>query len=323
MDYLVELGGLALGSRLRRLSERMSQEVASIYAQQNIKFDPRWFPVFHLIANRKEASIVEIARAIGITHPAVNQIAQEMLAADVIVAAADSNDKRKRILSLSRKGQKLHAELIDSWRVIRMSVSEAIDECGHDLMPALEALEEAFDRQNLLSRFKQNSATLKAKAIEILDFEPTYRDHFRKLNEAWIRKYFFIEQADRAILSNPERIITDGGAIFFARLGEKITGTCALVKVEESTFEIAKMAVAEDYQGMGIGRMLLDACIERAKSSKATCVTLETNTRLTSAVQLYKKAGFKSVPLEDSHQSRFSRVNLVMKLDLVPRSTSA
>src|SRR5262249_3957766 len=149
---------------------------------------------------------------------------------------------------------------------------------------------------------QQNSAAVRAKAIQILDFDPTYIDHFRKLNEAWIRKYFFLEQADRAILSNPEKIIADGGAIFFARLAEKITGTAALVKVEESTFEIAKMAVAEDYQGMGIGRMLLDACIERAKASNATCVTLETNTILTSAVQLYKKAGFKSVPLEDSHQ---------------------
>ncbi len=128
MDYLEELGGLALGSRLRRLSERISQEVASIYAQQNIRFDPRWFPVFHLIASRKEASIVEIARAIGVTHPAVNQIAQEMLAADLIVAETDSSDKRKRILSLSRKGNKLHAELLDSWRVIRMSVSEVIEQ---------------------------------------------------------------------------------------------------------------------------------------------------------------------------------------------------
>jgi ribosomal protein S18 acetylase RimI-like enzyme len=316
MDYLEELGGLALGSRLRRLSERISQEVAAIYAQQNIKFDPRWFPVFHFIAGRKEASIVEIARAIGITHPAVNQIAQEMLAADLIVAEADTRDKRKRNLSLSKKGQKLYAELLDSWRVIRMSVAEAIDECGHELILALEGMEEALNRKNLLSRFQQNSGNL-TKAIEIVNFEPAYKEDFRKLNESWIRKFFHIEEADTEILSRPENIIADGGTIFFARLGEKIVGTCALVKVDKSTYEIAKMAVSEDFQGMGIGRILLEACLERARATKATCVTLETNTKLAAAIQLYKKAGFKPVPHRDAHESKFSRVDLVMKLDLV------
>lgn len=315
MDYLEELGGLALGSRLRRLSDRISQEVASIYAAQNIEFDPRWFPIFHLLASKKEASIVEIAKAIGVTHPAVNQIAQELLSGGMIVAESDAKDKRKRILSLSKRGQKLHRELTESWRIIRMSVSETIEESGHDLIPALEALESSLDKKSLLSRFTQNSAITSQK-IEIVDFEPVFKDDFRKLNEAWIKKFFFVEDEDREVLSNPERIIANGGAVLFIRLGDKIAGTCALMKLGDSTYELAKMAVSENFQGLGLGKKLLLACIERAKLLGASCVSLETNTKLAAAVQLYKKTGFKPVSSEDAHKSKYSRVDLVMKLDL-------
>lgn len=322
MDYLEELGGLALGSRLRRLSERISQEVAAIYDEQNIAFDPRWFPVFHLLANKKEASIVEIAKTIGITHPAVNQIAQELLSAGMIVAEADAKDKRKRILSLSKKGQKLHGELADSWRVIRMSVSETIEDSGHDLIPALEALEETLDKRSLLSRFMENRLTMRQK-VELIDFDPAYRDDFRKLNEAWIKKFFFIEREDSEVLSNPEQIIANGGAVVFAKIGTKVAGTCALMKIDSSTYELAKMAVSEDFQGLGLGKKLLNACIERAESLDAKCVTLETNTKLETAVRLYKKFGFKPVTREHAHESKYSRVDLVMKLDLVAKQTLA
>lgn len=224
MDYLTELGGLALGSRLKLLSERLSQEVASIYSQEHIQFEPRWFPLFHLLATRSAVSITDIARAICVTHPAVNQIAQEMLAAGVIVAIADAGDKRKRILSLSNKGQKLFSELGHAWRVIRLSVSDAIEESGHDLLQAIEAFENALDKRDLPSRFLDSDATLKKETIEIIDFQPAYKDQFRKLNEAWIRRYFVIEPADKEILSRPEKIVTDGGAVFFARLGERVAG---------------------------------------------------------------------------------------------------
>ncbi len=323
MDYLMELGGLALGSRLKRLSERISSEVASIYEQQGINFEPRWFPVFHYIGCQHEASIVEIAKAIGVTHPAVNQIARELLSIGLIDEVVDSDDKRKRLLSLTSKGRKLYADLAQTWRIIRISVGEAVEESGHDLVAALEALENVLNKKALASRFNQNDRLLHTAKIEVIDFDPVYSDHFRRLNEAWIRKFFSIEPSDTEILSAPKEIVLDGGNVFFARIGDKIAGTCALVKVDKTTFELAKMAVSDEFQGLGIGRKLLYASIEWARKAKAKTVTLETNTKLATAVKLYKKAGFKTVPSNEVHPSKYARVDLIMKLDLLAASTKA
>ena len=95
MDYLSTLGSLALGSRLKRLSDRLGQEVATIYQDQNIDFEPRWFPVFSYVAQSAPVAITDIATAVGITHPAVNQIAQELIAAGFVLSANDRKDKRK------------------------------------------------------------------------------------------------------------------------------------------------------------------------------------------------------------------------------------
>ncbi|MBX9725505.1 MAG: GNAT family N-acetyltransferase, partial [Candidatus Obscuribacterales bacterium] len=125
-----------------------------------------------------------------------------------------------------------------------------------------------------------------------------------------------LEPADTLILSSPEKIIEDGGTVFFARVCGRIIGTCALIKIDEQTFELAKMAVADEYQGLGAGRMLLEACITKAKSKAAKFVILETNTKLESAVRLYKKAGFKPLQKNEAAPSKYARVNLVMKLEL-------
>ncbi len=321
MDYLNQLGSLALGSRMKRLSERLNQEVSTIYNQQNVSFEPRWFPVFHFLGTHGETSIMDIAKAINVTHPAVNQAASEMLDADLIVQETDVEDKRRRLLSLSKRGKKLYAQLEPTWRAIRLSVAEAMEESRQDLLIAMDTFERALDKMHLQERFNLNEQILKTARVQISDFTAADRDSFRSLNEAWLRKYFSVEQGDLDILLAPEKIVEDGGMVFFARLGDKVVGTCALVKMDKRIFEIVKMGVDDHYQGMGIGRALLEACIKRARKLGATSVTLETSTKLTQAVKLYKKAGFKPLPPDDAHPSKFSRVDLAMRLDLTSTQT--
>ena len=323
MDYLAEMGALALGSRLKRLSERLAQGVASIYAQQNLPFEPRWFPVFRLLGMHGQTAITDIASAIDVTHPAVNQVAGEMLAANLIVQVVDPDDKRRRLLSLSKKGRQLYEELDATWRALLISISDAIDESGHDLLKALTALEGTLDRSDLPARFVQNERLLETEKVNIRAFTPRDAESFRRLNEMWITKYFAMEEEDVAVLSSPQKIIDEGGSVIFACLGEKIIGTCALIKVSKRTFEIGKMAVHEAYQGLGAGQLLLEACVDQARRKGAKQVTLETNTKLASAVRLYTRAGFKPERHGGGRPSKYARVDLVMKLDLasVPAKT--
>lgn len=316
MDHLIDLGALALGSRFKRLADRLHQEVAQIYATQNIDFETRWFPIFNLLGQQGEMAITDVANRIGVSHPAVNQIAQEMIEAKLVVAKPDKADKRKRLLSLSTKGTRLFEELLKTWRLINLSICEAIYDADETLLPAIEKFETALSANSLLRRFQENQELLKADAVEIVEFDSTLRESFRTLNEQWIRKFFTIEPADEEILGHPERIIAAGGQIFFATLKNKVIGTCALVKIDDSTFEIAKMAVRDEYSGFGVGRRLLNTCIEYASKLNAGRVTLETNKKLVNAVHLYKSIGFEEVPPHLAHPSEYARADLAMHLTL-------
>ncbi len=85
----------------------------------------------------------------------------------------------------------------------------------------------------------------------------------------------------------------NGGQIFLAVINEEAVGTAALIKMNESTFELAKMSVTEKHQGKSIGKKLCQAAIEYAKDKKFKNIFLESNSKLTPALNLYKKLGFR------------------------------
>lgn len=139
---------------------------------------------------------------------------------------------------------------------------------------------------------------LQARAsVEIIPFEPRYRDDFRRLNIAWLERYFYVEAIDDEVLSQPERtILKPGGAIFLARYQGQIVGTSALIAVGRSRVELSKMAVTERCQGLGIGRRLLTAAIEHFSRMGRRQLFLESNSKLKPALTLYESAGFRHAP---------------------------
>lgn len=150
--------------------------------------------------------------------------------------------------------------------------------------------------------------------VEILRYEKKYKNYFKKLNLEWLQKYFEVEPVDEKILSNPEKIIKNGGEIFFAKLNNIVVGTCALEKIDNETFELIKMGVTEKAQGKKIGELLSKSAVEFAKSQKAKRIILESNRKLIAALSLYKKLGFVEVP--DYVSSKYIRSNIKMILEL-------
>jgi ribosomal protein S18 acetylase RimI-like enzyme len=150
--------------------------------------------------------------------------------------------------------------------------------------------------------------------IKIVNFDQSLASHFTALNLAWIRKYFEVEAKDEEVLGDPQRHIIDkGGQVFFAKLNEEIVGTFALMKMSGGVFELGKMAVSEQHQGKKIGNMMLEFCLQAAKELKVQKVVLYSNTILQPAIHLYKKFGFKEVPLENSE---YKRSNIKMQIDI-------
>lgn len=148
--------------------------------------------------------------------------------------------------------------------------------------------------------------------IKIVEFQTAYRDDLKNLNIEWLQKYFVVEPFDEQQLSNPETEILDkGGKIFFAKDGDRIVGTASLLK-EHDIYELAKMAVTEDYKGKGIGNLLMEHCIAEAKKLGTKKLMLISNRSLTPALTMYEKYGFKEVPIEE--EMPYERGNIKMEL---------
>jgi len=151
--------------------------------------------------------------------------------------------------------------------------------------------------------------------MQIVDFAPAHAAAFKALNEAWITRYFTLEAKDIEVLSAPEtKIIAPGGQILMAVEGGEAVGCCALLRLDDGAYELAKMAVTPGQQGKGLGRALLEAAIERAKAMGASRMWLETNSALGPALSLYRSLGFKPVPVLQA--SDYARADVQMELKL-------
>ncbi|WP_299536591.1 GNAT family N-acetyltransferase [Ulvibacterium sp.] len=150
-------------------------------------------------------------------------------------------------------------------------------------------------------------------SIKILPFEPKYAVHFRDLNLAWLKKYFQVEAKDVVLLENCQESILDvGGFIFLAEHNGKIVGCFSFIPYEEKVFELGKMAVDPDHQGLKIGQELLSFAIEFAKENHWKSIVLYSSTKLDTALHIYRKYGFVEVELEK--EIPYERSDIKMEL---------
>ena len=134
--------------------------------------------------------------------------------------------------------------------------------------------------------------------MKIVAFDNQYAKDFAELNYAWLERFFWVEEHDREVLNNPNSyIIQNGGHIFFVIQNNQVIACAALMK-EPHGWELSKMAVKEGLQGKGIGKELMNYLIDFAKAQGWKELMLYSNTRLAPAISLYKKMGFKKIPLE-------------------------
>jgi DNA-binding MarR family transcriptional regulator/ribosomal protein S18 acetylase RimI-like enzyme len=306
MDYINQLGLVALGSRMRAVSDRLYATADEVYRLTGLEIQGRWLPLLRILHDRGPLTVGEVAEAVGQTHSGVSQLADKLVEQGWLQVVADPADKRRRRLSLTERAQAQLRAAKPLWRAIEQLFAQHCREQQIDLLHTLAAFERVLTPE-LAAGIVAQAAANDRSALRIVPFSSESRAHFYRLNEAWLRKYFYVEEIDHRVLSNPEcEILAPGGSILFAMLGEDVVGTCALMPESEGVYELTKMAVEEQRQGLGIGRALLEAAIAEFQRRQGRTLFLETNSKLTPAVRLYESMGFRHQPTikPDSHYAR-------------------
>ncbi len=309
-DIVAELGHLFLGTRLKRLAERMQADVLKVAAAAGLPIQPSQYPVLAVIDRHGALTVGEIAEALGISQPGVTRNVARLIDLGLIEIRRDGRDQRQKSLSLTEAGRAaMDTSRRVVWPRIDMAVAAMCEDISGPFLTQVSAIERALDERPLDRRAME-------PGLSILRYSDALAHHFHDINAEWIAAMYRLEQTDRDVLENPRaRIIDPGGDILFVEAaGLGIVGTCALQKTGEGRFELTKMGVRESARGRKAGEFLLRAVIARAADMGAETLYLLSNRKSEAAIHLYEKLGFVHDPeIMQAFGARYERCDVAMR----------
>lgn len=152
-DVLKGLGHLALGTRLKRLGERLQAHVQVILDEAKVPVPASHLPPLAALDSGGAMTVGDLSRALGVTQPGVTRMTGALEVAGLVRSGAAEDDGRSRVIVLTPAGRGLLARLKrHTFPFIEAAVREA---CGDDpdrLLGQLAVLEDALEELPLAAR---------------------------------------------------------------------------------------------------------------------------------------------------------------------------
>ncbi|WP_417518923.1 GNAT family N-acetyltransferase [Minwuia sp.] len=90
------------------------------------------------------------------------------------------------------------------------------------------------------------------------------------------------------------------GALLIAEAGDQVVGTVGLRPAPDHQAEMKRLYLTDAARGLGLGRALTEAVIDRARALGYRGVVLDTLSSMTAAQEIYRKRGFREyTPAQD------------------------
>jgi DNA-binding MarR family transcriptional regulator/GNAT superfamily N-acetyltransferase len=310
MDVMKELGPAFLGSRLKRLSERLQSGAARIAADAGLKAQPSHMPILAALEGAP-LTIGQLVQAIGISQPGITRSVGQLVELG-LVKSRNGADQRQRTISMTKEGERVLAQAkLDVWPKAEAAVRALLGEDLGRFMEIVGKMETALAVAPLDAWSERVGSALK-----IREYTDDLAVHFRDINAEWINAMFRMEPTDQDVLDHPrERIIDAGGTILFVEArGLGIVGAGALMPAKDGGLELTKMGVRESARGLKAGEHLLAALIARAQTMDGDPFFLLTNTRCAAAIHLYEKNGFRhDAGIMARYGARYERCDVAMR----------
>jgi len=310
-DILEDLGYLALGSRLKRLAERLQAESAKVHAEMGFPIQPSHFPLLAALDANGPLTVSQAVEALGASQPGVTRTLGALMALDLVSTRRDDTDSRVKLICLTDEGADLVARMkSDLWPLVRASARDLCAGPPADILEQLKRIETALQEKPMEQRVGQyrSNGVPAAQILRLREYEDSLAGDFYDITREWVEGMFRLEPNDVQIIENPREMIIDrGGVILFVEADDLgVIGTCAVMPVEGASFELTKMGVRESARGRKAGEFLLAETIARARRMKANGTLEEffllTNKKCSAAIHLYEKLGFQH---DDKIMQRF------------------
>ncbi len=139
-DLIRQLGYANLDTRLKRISDKMSHSLRSMYRNLKIDTEPNWYLVLWIVSERPNISVMEIASRLKFTHQSVMNMTDKMIDKGYLQSLKDPFDKRKTIFNLTKKAEDAMPLFTKIWEIGKKVTLDLLNE-NTEIMLHLEQLE--------------------------------------------------------------------------------------------------------------------------------------------------------------------------------------
>ncbi len=152
-DIVRDLGFLTLGSRLKRLGERLQAQTQDVLRDAGIEVPASHAPLLAALHRLGAMNVGGIANALGVSQPGVTRQLATLQSLGLVASTASAADGRQRTVSLTPSGSRLVARAKQkAWPRVEAAVVHACGPRGPDLLEQLAQVEAALESLTLLQR---------------------------------------------------------------------------------------------------------------------------------------------------------------------------
>lgn len=168
-DIITALGHLCMGSRLKRLGERLQAGVSVVLAERGHDVQPAQLPLLWALREGGAMAIGQLGERVGISQPGVSRAIGTLEAQGLVCIAAEGHDRRQRYVALAGPGHALMDELDETlFPAVDNAVERLCTADGHDLLGQIDRIERALEQEPLDRRILR-AAALPARVEHPLD----------------------------------------------------------------------------------------------------------------------------------------------------------
>ena len=226
-------------------------------------------------------TVRELRDRLGLDSGYLSRLLRALETDDLVVVRPDPDDRRRRRVTLSRRGR-------TAWR--------RLDDRSEELAERLVAPLSERQRARLTEALATADRLVRAATVRLEETAPTdpravaaMAAYFAEIGERFGFEAGDAWQHDAASMAAP-----DGFFVVATSDGEPVA--CGGVqRLPDGAAEVKRMWVHDDWRGAGLGARLLRHLEDLARARGHAVVRLDTNDTLVEAIAMYERAGYRSI----------------------------
>jgi len=152
-DIVRTSGFLTLGSRLRRIGERLQADTQQFIDEAGLGIQAGQYPFLAAIDRGGPLTIGELAQSVGITQPGATRTVGQLVELDLVAIEPSASDQRRKLVSLTPRGQQLiDLSRAEIWPRIAAAVTDLCGSLDGPILDQLSAIEDGLAAAPLIRR---------------------------------------------------------------------------------------------------------------------------------------------------------------------------